>query len=105
MVVLSILMDSDAYGLEIVEKAEKSGVKLLLGSFYNLVRKLESEGFVESYMGESTSIRGGNRRKYYKITGAGERALRTAQEELARLWHWTDFIPKLGLNGLLLNLI
>ncbi len=98
MTVLSILTQGDAYGLEIVDKAKESGVSLLLGSFYNIARKLENEGLVESRMGETTAERGGNRRKYYSITAKGQRALKEAQLELARLWKWTDFIPKLNLD-------
>lgn len=85
--VLSSLMGQDRYGLEIIKtvKAE-SNYKIILGSLYNILAKLEREGFVESYWGEPTQERGGHRRKYYKITGTGESAVYEAQRGLSSMW-------------------
>ena len=85
--VLSALMSQDRYGLDIIRAVkEQSGITIILGSLYNILGKLEREGFVESYWGEETAERGGNRRRYYKITGAGERALQEVQSGLSNMW-------------------
>ncbi len=85
--VLSALLSQDRYGLDIIRAVkEQSGNTLLLGSLYNVLSKLERQGFVESYYSEETENRGGNRRKYYKITGAGERGLEEVQNGLSNMW-------------------
>lgn len=85
--VLSTLMNGDKYGLAIIKAIEEeSGAKLFLGTLYNLMNSLEKKGYVKSRWGESTSERGGNRRKYYEITGAGKGVLNDTQTSLMRLW-------------------
>lgn len=90
--VLSALVGEDRYGLGIVKAVrEQSNYKILLGSLYNILGKLENQGFVESYWGESTPERGGNRRKYYKITGAGETQLSEVRLGLSNMWSGLSF--------------
>jgi len=85
--VLSSLMVQDRYGLEIIKVVQgESNYKIILGSLYNILGKLEREGFVESYWGEPTKERGGHRRRYYKITGTGENALSEVQSGLSGMW-------------------
>lgn len=86
--ILSVLMSEEMYGLQIVETIREYGTTIFLGSIYNILSRLERRGFVESYYGEETSDRGGNRRKYFKITGKGETAVRQAQEAFKELWNW-----------------
>ena len=90
--VLSSLVGQDRYGLDIIKVVkEQAGKVIILGSLYNLLGKLERQGFVESYYGDQTAERGGNRRKYYKITGAGEQALHEVQLGLSGMWGGLSF--------------
>jgi len=74
-VILSILINGEKYGREIRNEYERrTGRKMPLGSLYTTLNRMESYGFVKSHTGESTHERGGNRRKYFKITATGERA-------------------------------
>jgi len=87
--VLSALVNQDRYGLDIIKSVkDQSNITIILGSLYNILGKLEREGFVESYWGEGDgkTDRGGHRRRYYKITGAGQNALNELQSGLANLW-------------------
>tara|TARA_B100000745_G_C19903413_1_gene302710 strand:- start:65 stop:373 length:309 start_codon:yes stop_codon:yes gene_type:complete len=85
--VLSAIAKEDQYGLGIIKEVkESSGIKIVLGSLYNILAKLEKLNFVESYWGEATENRGGNRRRYYKITGVGEQMLLDTQNGLNNLW-------------------
>ena len=86
--VLSSLMGQDRYGLEIIEVVQQAGGNMLMGSLYNILRRLERNGFVKSYWNEKTHERGGNRRRYYEITGAGETAVRKEQNQFGGLWNW-----------------
>lgn len=75
-VVLSILMNGERYGREVRNEYKKRTGKIMpLGSLYTTLTRMEHYGFVDSWMGESCHERGGNRRKYFKMTGLGERAL------------------------------
>lgn len=75
------------YGLEIVDITNKKDKRQLsLGSLYRTLRKLENLGFVEGSWSEETSDRGGNRRRYYKLTESGKRAAIEQMEGLIGIW-------------------
>jgi DNA-binding PadR family transcriptional regulator len=75
-VILSILINGEKYGREIRNQyTERTGRKMPLGSLYTTLNRMERRGFLKSHMGESTHKRGGNRRKYFEMTGCGERSL------------------------------
>lgn len=84
--ILSSMLSGDKYGLEIIEEVKQSGTALFLGSLYNALNRLEKEGFVESYWGEATSERGGNRRRYYHLTSQGITAVDEIKSSFTQLW-------------------
>lgn len=85
--VLSSLLFKPKYGLEIIEDTkEESDTAISLGSLYNTLHRLEKNAYVKSKWGEQTAERGGNRRRYYELTGLGEKALRDVQTSLQALW-------------------
>ncbi|WP_232697688.1 PadR family transcriptional regulator [Brevibacillus daliensis] len=71
-IVLGILKNSDSYGYEIskiiTEKSEGQ-YELKEATLYSSFRRLEKDGYITSYWGDETQ---GGRRKYYKVTSAGE---------------------------------
>lgn len=77
--ILYSIFNEAKYGLEIIETVKKTGGIIFLGSLYNIMSRLEKRNLVESYLGEDTSERGGNRRKYFKITGKGQTAVEQAE--------------------------
>lgn len=56
------------------------------GALYTTLARLESKGMLRSWMGEATPVRGGKRKRYYRITAQGARALSAWKEELAETW-------------------
>ena len=87
--ILSALLLGEKYGLDIIETLQKeTGKGISLGGLYTTMHRLEKKGFVKSRWGESTAERGGNRRKYYKLTGTGERVLREVKQSLSLLLNW-----------------
>jgi PadR family transcriptional regulator, regulatory protein PadR len=85
--VLSTLLAGEKYGLEIIKTVkEEAQSTIFLGSLYNLLSRLDKKGFVECRWGDETSERGGDRRKYYKITGLGATTVRAEQRSLTSLW-------------------
>lgn len=79
--ILTALTQKERYGLEIIDKVEElteHKVKLSLGGLYTTLQRMEEKKLLESRWGETTEVRQGARRKYYKMTGLGVRALNEA---------------------------
>lgn len=90
--VLTILLNREFYGLEIIkalEEASEGKIRIGFGSLYPTLHKLEKKGFVKSHWGEDRpEERAGARRKYYRVTGVGEDALIETQRIRSRLLTW-----------------
>jgi DNA-binding PadR family transcriptional regulator len=74
---LRVLITGEGYGLELMRRvSEWTDGKLMLEdqTFYAAIRALEAHSLVESYMSEPIGQRGGQPRRYYKLTAAGQRA-------------------------------
>lgn len=85
--VLSALILKEKYGLEIIKSLkEDANTTVYLGSLYNILSRLQKKGLVTCRWGEDTPERGGNRRKYYNLTGLGEKVLREEQYSFSKLW-------------------
>lgn len=79
-VILSILVNGEKYGLQLRDEFKKrTGQDLPLGSLYPTMDKLIDKGFVKGRTGNSEHVRGGNARRYYRITADGHQALRFAE--------------------------
>jgi PadR family transcriptional regulator PadR len=79
--VLALLSRGDAYAYEIASRLAK-GIDMGEGTIYPLMRRMQSDGLVATYLVESPA---GPPRKYYKLTAAGEASF-TAQKA-----EWTAF--------------
>jgi PadR family transcriptional regulator PadR len=79
--VLALLSRGDAYAYEIASRLAK-GIDMGEGTIYPLMRRMQSDGLVDTYLVESPA---GPPRKYYKLTAAGEASF-TAQKA-----EWTAF--------------
>jgi PadR family transcriptional regulator, regulatory protein PadR len=89
---LTALLHRELYGLEIInaiKESTKGKRRTGFGSLYPALHQLERKGMVKARWGEDTPAeRGGARRKYYKITGLGQAALREAEQIRTRLAGW-----------------
>lgn len=79
--VLSLLNSSDRYGYELVAEISKC-IEISEGTIYPLLRRLKNEGYVETYLAESSE---GPPRKYYKLTEKGEQTRKDFLEEWREL--------------------
>ena len=75
--VLTLLSRADAYGYEIASRL-MADVGMGEGTIYPLMRRMQNDGLVTTYLQESGS---GPPRKYYKITKSGALALKTQVSE------------------------
>jgi PadR family transcriptional regulator PadR len=88
LVLLAILrlQRDGAYGVSIrAELALRTERDPAPGAIYTTLERLETKGFVESEVGESTPQRGGRSKRYYRVTSEGVRSLRRARREFERL--------------------
>ncbi|MNJ29214.1 Transcriptional regulator PadR-like family protein [compost metagenome] len=69
--VLALLARRDSYAYEIASRLSDA-IGMGEGTIYPLMRRMQTDGLVETYMVESSS---GPSRKYYRLTAAGRRAL------------------------------
>ena len=74
---LALLSRADAYGYEIASRLAE-GVDMGEGTVYPLMRRLQAEKLVETYLVESSA---GPPRKYYRLTAAGRAGLETQRAE------------------------
>lgn len=79
--VLALLSAEDSYAYAIASRLA-GDIGMGEGTIYPLMRRLQSEGLVETYFVESPS---GPSRKYYRLTDAGRRAYEAQKAE------WTGF--------------
>jgi PadR family transcriptional regulator PadR len=87
--VLSLLKRDDKYGYELIAEISK-GIEISEGTIYPLLRRLKNEGYVETYLEESSE---GPPRKYYKLTEKGE------STRVMYLDEWNEFLR--GVNSII----
>ena len=98
--VLAILADGDSYGYAIIKRVgELSGGHLQWtdGMLYPVLHRLERLGYVEARWAKSES---GRRRRYYRITSAGQAHLKTQRRQwqvvdaaLREIWMESSLVP------------
>lgn len=95
MLVLALLTQDDRYGYDIVSRISEY-IEISEGTIYPLFNRLKKEGYVETYLKESSS---GPSRKYYHITETGIEAYNNMRRE------WNEFsnIVNLLLKGVDIN--
>lgn len=84
LLMMAILRLGDgAYGVtirqELLERARKD---IAIGAIYTSLNRLEQKGFVESWLGDPTTERGGRAKRFYRLTAAGLNALNDTQRAM-----------------------
>lgn len=78
--------DGEASGIDLRDELEARTERVVLpGAVYTIMGRLRGAGLVSAFTGEETPERGGRRRKYYRITPAGEDALARSSHGVARM--------------------
>ena len=80
--ILSLIGGSEMYGREIRDRYSSVTAPFALGSLYTTLSRMEAKGLLESRDGETTHERGGNRRKYFRVSGKGAEALADYRKRL-----------------------
>ncbi|GGP26580.1 PadR family transcriptional regulator [Silvimonas amylolytica] len=92
MCVLAVLAQGDSYAWAIVNQLSSS-MEISDGTIYPLMRRLQDENWVSTYLVESSS---GPSRKYYRLTDTGLASLKEMRQE------WDEFVAEVHgvLNGI-----
>jgi PadR family transcriptional regulator, regulatory protein PadR len=81
------VLEPGAYGVPIQSTASSRASRpLSTGAVYHVLARLQDRLLVESYLGEPTPERGGRRKRLYRITNDGKRALAARRAFNERLW-------------------
>ena len=86
MCVLAMLAQRDGYAYDIASRLA-DGIGMGEGTIYPLMRRMQADGLVKTYLEESSS---GPPRKYYQLTRAGHAAFAAQQAE------WNSFVTSVA---------
>lgn len=88
MCVLSLIAKRDHYAYEIVQTLEET-IEISEGTIYPLMRRLQGEKYVSTYLVESGS---GPSRKYYRIEDKGKLELEAMKAEWRNFYTDVNFL-------------
>ena len=81
-----VRLKANAYGMTIRrEIEERTGRNLSIGAVYATLDRLESKGYVSSFLGEPTAERGGRAKRLFRIEAEGNQALRASQDAIRKM--------------------
>jgi PadR family transcriptional regulator PadR len=87
---------NSAYSVAICDELSKQADRnVRLGVVHAVLNRLEEKGLVKSELGEASPTRGGKRKRFYFLTGAGKASVVRAKEIRDQLW---QKIPHLNLK-------
>jgi DNA-binding PadR family transcriptional regulator len=95
--ILLALQDGEKHGYAIlrdVAERTQGEVKLLPGTLYNLLKRMLEDGWIEELEERPDPALDDERRRYYRLTGLGERV---ASQEAQRLEHLVRMARQQGL--------
>jgi PadR family transcriptional regulator PadR len=84
IVVLALLRLSDeAYGVTVRQEIEeRTGREVSIGAIYATLARLETKGYVSSYLGDPTPERGGRSKRFFRVTAKGVAAVNRTHRAL-----------------------
>ena len=87
LVMFAVLrLDDGAYGASVRQELhERAGRDVSPGAIFTTLERLEARGLVASRYGEPTPERGGRRKRYYRLSADGRRALAKSFDTVRRM--------------------
>ena len=102
LVLLTVgILHPDAYGVAVMDELEKqAGRSLNISAVHAVLTRLEEKSMLKSNMSDPTEERGGRRKRIFKLTAAGKRALEEAQELRTQMYNQ---IPRVALQSIVVG--
>lgn len=87
IIVLALLrLEDRAYGVSVRQEIEfRTKREVSIGAVYATLDRLESKGYVTSYLGDPTPERGGRSKRFFRVTAKGVTAVNRTQRALLSL--------------------
>jgi DNA-binding PadR family transcriptional regulator len=80
-------LQDEAYGITIYNHIRSITKKdLAIGGIYFPLERLVKKGFLEAHMGEPTPVRGGQSKRYYRLTPLGKEELIKSKKTQEAFW-------------------
>jgi len=80
-------LGDDAYGLAVRrDVSARTRHDYSVGAVYTTLQRLEDKGLISSRASAPLPVRGGRSRRHFRVTSAGQRALRDAERVAASVW-------------------
>lgn len=87
----TLRLGDGAYGVPIQQALhDETGRDLTLGTVHKTLARLEDKGLVASRTGDPLPVRGGRRRRYFRVTSAGRAAVRQSLDVTRRMARGLD---------------
>jgi DNA-binding PadR family transcriptional regulator len=86
--ILLVLLDAERHGWDLAKELERRGGgtrRILPGNLYRTLRDMRRTGLIEESGTRPGPDQDDERRRYYRVTPAGQRAARQESERLSRL--------------------
>jgi PadR family transcriptional regulator PadR len=87
-------LGEDATGAVIQELlAQRAGREVTMGAIYAVLDRTERKGLSDSWLGEPTAVRGGRKKRHYRLTAPGLEALEVSRRVRESFWAATEEVP------------
>lgn len=92
LVLLAVLRQKgNGYGVTIRQEIEeRTGRTVSIGPIYSTLSRLDEKGYLRSWTGDPTAIRGGRATRHFEITPAGIEALEKSKRMQEKMWEGLD---------------
>jgi PadR family transcriptional regulator, regulatory protein PadR len=98
MLTAAVRLAEEAYGAAIREQiARATGRRCSLGALYTTLDRLETKGYIKTWMGDPTPQRGGRPKRMVRVTAKGVRAASEFYAAVARVSQgvsWAEATPE-----------
>jgi len=88
LVLLTVaLLKDEAYGVSVKSNLlDKASRKVNISAVHAVLHRLEKKGLLTSYFGESSAVRGGRRKRLFKLTTTGLNSLQELKMIRTRMY-------------------
>ena len=94
IIVLALLrLEDRAYGVTVRQEIEiRTKREVSIGAVYATLDRLESKGYVKSYLGDPTPERGGRSKRFFRVTAKGVAAVNRTRRALVSMTEGLDLM-------------
>lgn len=92
LVLMIVAILEEAYGITVMDEIETQvDRKVNISAVHTVLDRLEKKGFVSSFMGGASAERGGRRKRLFRVTAEGSKAIEFIHQTRNQLYNQ---IPK-----------